>query len=440
MPKRINKKSVTGLFCSPVILRTGHLIEASKMCCSIPKTLSEHVRLFTEQMQHINNKFFIPFTENPLNIELNKTYCDIVSFFNDQRLIYANNDAVLVQIDFISEAMKIIRTDATQYYLRTLQNEALARELEGSIEGLLLHIYLLNSRVAILSSYSGDNSIKGSTGIKITTIEDTRHIMARTQPELSMINFLFPDEPTFKYYSKIKHILEQSGLYPDRQAVIDDLKQFLDRFIIQYDLGKTIEEYMEENNANNDNNEIINDDVLKIDERNKKIFDQWREQHGDTILDGSFAIELTNIDKNLEYSYYKSEKELNKYFNFSNKDNSDNCGCPTNNSVIVPYMFEGIGRMMQLEGCLSINSLPSINLDMTVIESALKNQNAWARTRDSLFVNNISEKDQDNNNCVQVIKKNNCGVSESEKSEDKNEYKQCNVSTSEDEPLKTCKK
>ena len=401
MPKTINKRSATGLFCVSSQLRTGHIIKIAEMCCS--KTLSEHINLFTEQMQHINDKFFAPFVENPLNIDPTTSYNDILSFFDKQRQIYANNNDVMVQINFISEAMKIIRTDATQYYLRSVQNEALAREIETSIEGLLLHIYLLNSRISILSKYCGDNAISGAADVTLTEIEDTRRIMARTQPELYMINFLFPDQPTFRYYNKLKRLMAQSGLYPDKQSITDDLKRFLDRFVIKYDLGKTLEQYLEEINKNNDNNEIINDDILEIDEYNKDVLKEWREKYGDTVLSGSLCIELADINKNLKPEYYKSNKRIE---NFYDKPDTCNTSCKPSTGI-VPYMFEGMGRMIPLDGCFNL-SMPNIDLNISNIENVLKEQNAWARTVERLFVRQSPVIEIKEHDCVQEIKKNKC--------------------------------
>ena len=398
MPKRINTRSATGLSCYTRELRTGHIMKIAKMCC--PKNLSEHINLFTKQMEHITNKFFIPFTENPLDIDLRKTYSDILTFFEEQRKIYANNSEVLIQINFISDAMRIIRTDATQYYFRSLQNEALARELEASIEGILLHIYLLNSRIAILSSYSGENQLSGTAKVELTEIKDPRFTMAQYQPEVSMINFLFPDQPTFKYYTRMKVLLEQSGLYSNKQDIVDDLKRFLNRYIVNYDLGKTLEEYIDEQNANNDSNEIINDDILEMDEHNKTILEEWRQKYGNSVLNGSLVFELTDLNERLQKQYKKNTDQITP------SPPSVPCNKPSNNTGgLIPYMYEGLGRMIPLDGCFSLGITEQLNLDINVIKDTLKKHNAWEKVRNNLFVR---PDNKSKNECDNIIKKTSC--------------------------------
>ena len=43
------------------------------------------------------------------------------------------------------------------YFIKNLQNTAMARQIEGSIQGLLMHMYLLNTRIAILQGDDGNH-------------------------------------------------------------------------------------------------------------------------------------------------------------------------------------------------------------------------------------------------------------------------------------------
>ena len=229
MPKRITTRCTIGVDCRSNVFRTGHMFKCKK---NESNNVVDQIVLFAEEMEKINKNFFQPFFNDPLTIDLEKSYCDLLKYFQEQREIYSSKPDVLLQINFIETAMRSIRTDASQYFLKSLQNEALAREIETSIQGLLLHIYLLNSRITILSGFDLSSSIGGTTKIELARYDDPRYVMAKHQPDLQMINFLFPNEPTLQYYKKIKLLLRNSGLYENTEAISDDLKRFLVRYII----------------------------------------------------------------------------------------------------------------------------------------------------------------------------------------------------------------
>ena len=170
MPKKIIYRNVAGIECFSRRLRSGHLTKPTFICPSCPETIQDYMVLFTEQMNLIIKEFFEPFYENPFNIDLKNTYNKLDSFFDTQRTIYANKPEIIIQIDFITNAMRSVRKEGSQYFLKTLQYTSLAREIETTIHGLLMHIYMLNTRIAILSGYTGENEVKGKTAVELHTI------------------------------------------------------------------------------------------------------------------------------------------------------------------------------------------------------------------------------------------------------------------------------
>lgn len=301
----------------------------------------------------ITRNFFEPFYESPLCVDLKKSYNQINEFFNEQKTIYANKPEVITQIDFIVNAMTIVREDASQYFLKSLQFESLSREIETSIQGLLLHIYMLNSRIAILSGYSGEDAIGGSTNIEVKQIQDPRYAVAKYQPKLSMLSFLFPDEPTGKYYSKLKTLLSMSGMYESEEHITHDMTNFLDRYIVKYDVNKTLEQWMyEQDNINSD--EIIDyTDIIENDEKHIELMRQWREINGNTILDGQLTIDVRNIDKYLSQHYHSNLSYLKTHYHKPEPI------CPPSNPKIHPWQSP-LGRMIPLSGSFSLNPVNNL--------------------------------------------------------------------------------
>lgn len=382
MPKHIVTRSATGLDCAPRQTRSGHITKyIDNRCCCCPETIEEHAVLFTEHMNLITTNFFQPFFESPMNVDLKKSYCDINAFFEEQRAIYANRPEVLTQIDFITNAMTLVRTDASQYFLKSLQFESLSREIETSIQGLLMHIYMLNTRIAILSGYTGDNALGGNTSIDVKQIQDPRYAVAKFQPKLSMLSFLFPDVPTGKYYSKLKTLLAMSGMYSCENEITEDMVNFLDRYIIKYDLSKTLEQWLYEQNADNSNIEDYTD-IIENDENHMEVMRQWKNIHGESILDGNLTINVHNIDKYLSKVYRGNMGYISKYY-------PDPAPCPPQSGAggIHPWQSP-LGKMIPLSGAFSMNPANSYNFNTDDLTSLTGSVEVAKRTLEKLYAPN----------------------------------------------------
>lgn len=118
---------------------------------------------------------------------------------------------------------------------------------------------MLNTKISILTGYEGDDSLTGSTKIKIAEFKDPRYMMAEFQPDLTMLSFLYPNEPTAKYYMRLKKLLEMSGLYESKQDVSNDMIKFLNRFLIKHDLTLTLSQWLEAK----ENEELMSCENLK---------------------------------------------------------------------------------------------------------------------------------------------------------------------------------
>ena len=55
-----------------------------------------------------------------------------------------------------------------------------------------------------------------------------------------MLSFLYPDEPSAKYYTRLTRLLKYSGLYESDKDISNDLTAFLDRYLVQHDLSLTL--------------------------------------------------------------------------------------------------------------------------------------------------------------------------------------------------------
>lgn len=382
MPKTIVTRSATGLDCAPRRLRSGHYTKSiDKCCCCCPENIDEQVTLFTEQMNQITANFFEPFFESPMEVDLKKSYCDINAFFEEQRAIYANRPEVLTQIEFITNAMTLVRTDASQYFLKSLQYESLAREIETSIQGLLMHIYMLNTRIAILSGYTGEEAVGGQTSIDVKQIQDPRYAVAKWQPKLSMLSFLYPDQPTGKYYTKLKVLLSMSGMYENECDITTDMVNFLDRYIIKYDLNKTLEQWLLEQTINNDTIEDYTD-IITNDENHMELLRQWKEIHGDTVLDGKLTIDVHNIDAYLSNVYRGNMAYLRQRY-----PEAAQCPPPSGAGGIHPWQSP-LGKMIPLSGVFSMNPANSYNFNTDDLTSLTGSVEVAKRTLEKLYAPN----------------------------------------------------
>ena len=237
MPKTIVSRSSTGLEKCCRVFRSGHSNKTDKFCDGVA---------YVDEMNKINEKFFEPYFDNPFDVDPESVYCHILEFFEGEKERLQNVSPDLIsQINFITNAMTLVRKDASQYFLLNLQNIAMAEQIESTIQGLIMNIYMLNTKISILSGYEGQNSIAGNTNIQVTQFQDPRYIMAQFQPGLTMLSFLFPNEPTAKYYMRLKKLLENSGLYTSSNDITEDLIRFLDRFLVKHDLSLTHEQWLE---------------------------------------------------------------------------------------------------------------------------------------------------------------------------------------------------
>ena len=278
--------------------------------------------------------------------------------------------------------MRSVRKEGSQYFLKTLQYTSLAREIETTIHGLLMHIYMLNTRVAILSGYTGENEVKGKTAVELHTIKDTRYIMAELQPDLTMTSFLYPDEPTGKYYKKLKMLLKNSGLYNNPQDVTADLINFLDRFIIKFNLNKTLEEYLDEQ----ENSVPISDEyenALIQDEKHIETMDLWRKKYGNGIFSGNLKLEVADISTDLNVLYEKNINYL-KYHHphlFDTKTPPPN-SCPPD---LVRIPNSPLNRFIPIKGTLSINPTNCINFEGDNLATLLKSEDEVNRIFEKLY-------------------------------------------------------
>ena len=48
----------------------------------------DQIVLFAEEMEKINKNFFQPFFNDPLTIDLEKSYCDLLKYFQEQRDLF----------------------------------------------------------------------------------------------------------------------------------------------------------------------------------------------------------------------------------------------------------------------------------------------------------------------------------------------------------------
>lgn len=251
MPKTIISRSSTGIEKFSGVTRSGH---TNKI-----RTSPDPVA-YVKEMNKINEKFFQPYFDNPLNVDPENIYRDLLKFFERQKNIFRSvNRDLIAQIDFIVNAMTLVRKDASQYFLLNLQNAAIAKQIESTIQGLIMNIYMLNTKISILTGYEGDDSLTGSTKIKIAEFKDPRYMMAEFQPDLTMLSFLYPNEPTAKYYMRLKKLLEMSGLYESKQDVSNDMIKFLNRFLIKHDLTLTLSQWLEAK----ENEELMSCENLK---------------------------------------------------------------------------------------------------------------------------------------------------------------------------------
>lgn len=317
MPKTIVSRSSTGLENCSRVYRTGHVNKVIRFCCpEMPDPVSDGVA-YVQEMNKINEKFFQPYFDNPLDVDPETIYSDLLEFFKGEKERYTNvSPDLIAQINFITNAMTLVRKDASQYFLLNLQNAAMAKQIESTIQGLIMNTYMLNTKISILTGYEGDDGIAGSTKIKIAEFKDPRYIMAQFQPDLTMLSFLYPNEPTAKYYMRLKKLLEMSGLYESKQDVSNDLIKFLDRFLVKHDLTLTLAQWLEakeneelmtskkleEIKVGNEHLEINQTKGKNLDESVKRprIIPVNNVLEGMMVLQGSISMTTTDISFDLD--------------------------------------------------------------------------------------------------------------------------------------------
>jgi len=323
MPKRIITRSASGNTRQQLIFRTGHHSKLLKMCSTMPDPCIDGVT-YIEQMNQINKNFFEPFFNDPYSVDPDTIYLDLLTFLESERKRYLiSRPDIVTQVEFMINAMTLVRKDASQYFIKNLQNTAMARQIEGSIQGLLMHIYLLNTRIAILQGDTGKTSLSGGTRLEVAQMKNPKYVMAQFQPHLSMLSFLYPDEPSAKYYTRLARLLKYSGLYDSDKDISNDLTAFLDRYLVQHDLSLTLEQWLalkednkviseEEQEYIEENIEYIEDSIEYI-ESVEKTLDEWRDKRGSaTILDGTLKITTSDIDTILRNRYHANTNNLDR--------------------------------------------------------------------------------------------------------------------------------
>ena len=370
MPKTIVYRSSTGVENCCRVYRTGHSNKVIRFCCpDMPDPVSNAVA-YVEEMNKINEKFFQPYFDDPFNVDPQTIYCDLLEFFEGEKERLNNvNPDLIAQIEFITNAMTLVRKDASQYFLLNLQSSAMAKQIESTIQGLIMNIYMLNTKISILTGYEGDDGVAGSAKMQIAQFKDPRYVMARFQPDLSMLSFLYPDEPTAKYYMRLKRLLEMSGLYESKQDVTDEMIGFLDRFLVKHDLTLTLAQWLEikENEKLLTTEELeeieIGKEQLEIIKRRDEYLDEWKEQHGDhSVLKGTFSMDVCNLDSILCRRYDQNKFRLDQQL-----ERFKNCEPARRPGIIpIPNVLE---RMMLVQGSISVDTV-DISFDLDTLANA----------------------------------------------------------------------
>ena len=90
-----------------------------------------------------------------------------------------------------------------------------------------MNIYMLNTKIGILTGYTGDDGVAGSAKLHLAQFKDPRYICnARSQ----CLHFYFQVNQQQILYA-IKDIIIEVGLYESNQDISDDMIRFLDRFL-----------------------------------------------------------------------------------------------------------------------------------------------------------------------------------------------------------------
>lgn len=377
MPKTVISRSSSGLEDSDRTYRSGHgnkkRIRFSELPDSVKNGVPDPVKnsvAYVEKMNKINEKFFQPYFDDPFNVDPNMIYNDLLEFFErEKKRFRAVNPDLIAQINFITNAMTLVRKDASQYFLLNLQNSAMVKQIESTIQGLIMNIYMLNTKISILTGYHGDDALSGSTKIRISGFKDPRYMMAQFQPDLSMLSFLYPNEPTAKYYTRLKRLLELSGLYESKQDITRDMIGFLDRFLVKHDLTLTLSQWLQikENEKLLTTEELkeieIGKEEIEIIKKREEYLDEWKKQHGDhSVLNGTFTMNVRKLDKILCRRYDQNKFRLDQQFKRFK-------GCkPARITGItpVPNFFE---RMMLIQGSMSVTT-PDISFDLDTLENS----------------------------------------------------------------------
>ena len=402
MPKTIVSRSAIGLENCCRVYRTGHLNKIIRFCCpEMPDPVNDGVA-YVDEMNKINEKFFQPYFDDPFNVDPETVYCDILEFFEGEKERLKNiSPDLIAQIDFITNAMTLVRKDASQYFLLNLQNSAMATQIESTIQGLIMNIYMLNTKISILSGYEGEDGLAGTAKVEVAQFKDPRYIMAQFQPDLTMLSFLFPNEPTAKYYMRLKKLLEQSGLYTSKNDITEDMTRFLDRFLVKHDLSLTLGQWLEikENEELLTTDELeeieIGKEQLQIIRKRDEFLDEWKQQHGDhSVLKGTFNLTITDIDQVLCRRY-----DANR-FNLDTKiERFKNCA-PARRPGIIPYP-NVLERMMMVQGSISMTTT-NISFDLDSLAQATGSDAQRIIDRLSIVPHKLPTRTIKDNSCIEI--------------------------------------
>ena len=122
MPKRVITRSSGSCRSHQLFFRTGHRCKILELCSTMSNPLIDGVT-YVEQMDQINKEFFIPYFENPYDVDPRTIYLDLLTFLESERERYLiSRPDIVTQVEFMINAMTLVRKDASQYFIKNLQN------------------------------------------------------------------------------------------------------------------------------------------------------------------------------------------------------------------------------------------------------------------------------------------------------------------------------
>ena len=180
-------------------------------------------------------------------------------------------------------------------------------------------------------------------------------------------------------------LLKNSGLYNNLQDVTADLINFLDRFIIKFNLNKTLEEYLDEQEISVPINDEYEKNILIEDEKHIETMDLWRKKYGNGIFSENFEIKVADISMDLNVLFMKNINYLKYHhphlFGHQNRS-SPPSSCPPD---LVRIPNSPLNRFIPIKGTLSINPTNCINFEGDNLTLLLKSEDEVNRIFEKLY-------------------------------------------------------